>query len=713
MHGRKKSQLRAVRDQRRISWSGWLPPAALVLLVLLVYWPTLANGFVWDDDSYVTQNDTLRSAHGLWRIWFEPLSIPQYYPLVHTTFWLEHHLWGDAPAGYHAANIALHSASVLLLWILLARLRVPGAWLAAALFAVHPVEVETVAWITERKNLLSLALALGSLQAYFCFASLASTETGTAATPAGHQWRWYTLSLARLLVALLSKTVVATLPAVVLVIYWWKRGRITAHDVSPLLPFLALGVGLGLATVWIEKKHVGALGQEWIFTPVERLLIAGRALWFYGAKLAWPEPLIFFYRRWPIDPHAGWQYLFPSGALAAGVGLWLARRRVGRGPLAAVLIFAGVLVPALGFFDVYPFRYSFVADHFQYHASVALLTLAAAGMVLLVGRSPRAQWLISLGAILPLAVVARDRTHAFADLVTLHENTLALNPTAWNAAVSLGDRLNSEGQYAAAGAQYQRAAKIVQTLLRGQPSAAPLTANLAACYVSVGLAFYRDRKWDEANAYFEKALAIRQELIRDYPDAAEYQDALAWSHADIALTNLEAGRPAAAIEPYRKAIAIRERRAEERVPKNADRHQLAFNYAGLGAALRDTGQPIDGERWLRKATDLREQLVSDEPANSNFQEALGWCYGELGATEQINGELAAAEASLRNAIRVRRQLALERHDHAIYRRQLAASYEGLGNLSRAMHRQQDADEAYAEALQIDGLQPAAHPAAPR
>ena len=251
-------------------------------LVLVSYAPVLRAGFIWDDDGYVTENSTLHSIDGLRRIWFEIGAVPQYYPLVHTSFWIEQHAWGLSATGYHAVNILLHAANAILVWRVLTRLQVPGAWLGAALFAVHPVEVESVAWITERKNVLSLALALSSMLCYWRFAPAESPTTASPRARAGY----YLASWLVFVAALLSKTVVATMPAVLLVICWWKRGRVTWGDVLPLLPFFAVGVALGSITVWTETHVVGAVGEDWALTPIQRLLVAGRALWFYAGKLA-------------------------------------------------------------------------------------------------------------------------------------------------------------------------------------------------------------------------------------------------------------------------------------------------------------------------------------------------------------------------------------------------------------------------------------------
>ena len=330
--GQGRNSAHAARGERTDMQSRTLlNGTALVAMVLVSYAWALRADFIWDDDAYVTKNTTLESLDGLRRIWFEFGAVPQYYPLVHTSFWIERHLWGLNPLGYHAVNILLHAAGALLVWRLLVRLAVPGAWLAAALFAVHPVEVESVAWITERKNVLSLPLAFLSMLAYWRFAPFEEPKESSIARPAARRWRWYAASLLLFALAALSKTVVVTLPAVLLVILWWKRGRVAIRDLPPLVPFLAVGLLLGLVTVWMEKQFVGAVGEEWSLTPIERVLLAGRVLWFYAMKLVWPYPLAFFYPRFSIDEHIWWQYLFPLAALLVVGVLWGTRKRVGRG----------------------------------------------------------------------------------------------------------------------------------------------------------------------------------------------------------------------------------------------------------------------------------------------------------------------------------------------------------------------------------------------
>ena len=334
---------------------GWLKGLLLLTAVIFVYQPVWHGKPIWDDDAHLTPPG-LRSPQGLARIWIEPGATQQYYPLVHSIFWVEYKLWGDTTLGYHLINILLHAFSALLLWKILRRLQVPGAYLAAAIFALHPVCVESVAWISEIKNTLSGAFYLGAALVYLRFDRT-------------RNWKFYFLALGLFLLGLMSKTVIATLPAALLVVFWWQRGKLSwKQDVLPLIPFFVVGMGAGLFTAWVEWKFVGARGSAYDFTFIDRVLIAGRVIWFYLGKLVWPVDLIFIYPRWQVSQTVWWQYLFPITALLVSVGLWLLSRW-NRAPLAAWLFFVGTLFPALGFFNVYPFCYSFVADHFQYLAS--------------------------------------------------------------------------------------------------------------------------------------------------------------------------------------------------------------------------------------------------------------------------------------------------------------------------------------------------------
>jgi tetratricopeptide (TPR) repeat protein len=362
---------RLAADEVRLSlWHG----VVLFALVSVTYIPALRCGFIWDDDEYVTENPTLRTLDGLRRIWLVPRATPQYYPLVHTTFWVEYHLWGLAPAGYHLVNVVIHAVSACLAWLILRRLGIPGAWLAAAVFGLHPVHVESVAWVTERKNVLSGLFYFSALLIWIDFAALGVARPQAAARP-GLKYALATLSFAA---ALLSKSVTCSLPAVILLLTLWRRGRITRKEVGLLLPWFILGLLSGINTAILEKSHVGAVGATFAWSFTERCLIAGHALCFYGGKLAWPDPLIFFYPRWAISTRSVEQWAYVACALALPAAMFALRRRWGYGPLVAALFFGGTLFPALGFFNIYPMRYSFVADHFQYLASLGPITLICA-----------------------------------------------------------------------------------------------------------------------------------------------------------------------------------------------------------------------------------------------------------------------------------------------------------------------------------------------
>ncbi len=476
--------------RRRVLWG-----ALLVVMVCAAYGPALRAQWVWDDDAHVTANPTLRAVGGLYRIWFDLGALPQYYPLVHTTFWIEYRLWGPRPPGFHLVNILIHAASAVLLWRLLRRLSVPGAWLAAAIFALHPVQVESVAWVTERKNVLSGLFYLASLHAFLGFFKL--SDAGRSGER-GSRTGLYGIGFALFLAAMLSKTVCASLPVVVGLLIWWKRGRVTRPELLALAPVAAVGATLGLLTAWLEKHHVGAEGAEWGLTAVERSLVAGRALWFYAAKLLWPVDLTFVYPRWQVDPGAFRQYLYPAAAVGAVAVLWALRHRIGRGPVTAVACFVIVLFPALGFFDVYPMRYSYVADHFQYHASVALIAAAAAAGVAALARWPAAGRVAAAVLLGTLATLTWSQSRVYRDAETLWRDTLAKNPRAWMAHNNLGEILVWRGEVEEGIAHY------VETL-RLKPDHAKARSNLGAALASQG-------RLEEALVHLEEARTLRPEV---------------------------------------------------------------------------------------------------------------------------------------------------------------------------------------------------------
>ena len=522
--------------------------AGIVLVTLVAYVPAFQAEWVWDDDSYVTANAALRSADGLRRIWVEPGAVAQYYPLTFTTLWLEYQLHGLAPLGYHATNVVLHAANALLVGLVLEAAAVPAAWAAALLFAVHPVHVESVAWVTERKNVLSAC--------FYLLALLALLRWRGAGDPSAGRWSWYAAAFGCFVLALLSKTVTSTLPVVFLIVRWWRTGRVTRDDVVAMLPFVAAGALAGSVTATLERSVAGAQGAYWDQTFAERMLIAGRALWFYVGKLVWPWPLVFVYPRWALDAGSVLQWCAPAAAALAGLGLLAARGRVGNGPFAAALAFAATLGPALGFVNVYPMRYSFVADHFAYLASVPLLALLAgvAAQHVAPARARHVTLAIVAGV---LALLTWDRSRAFRDAPTLWRDTLAKNPLATIAHLNLGYALHEAGHHAEAVALYDRGLAV-------EPDAADLWNNR-------GLAL--------------GALGRTEEAIASYRHAADVDATHAESRSNLGNALASIGRYAEAAEAYREALRRR--------PGYAEAHNNLANVLALGG---DTAQALEHYR---------------------------------------------------------------------------------------------------------------------
>jgi protein O-mannosyl-transferase len=421
-----------------LSRANFLWGLLVVLATIVAYQQAWHAGFIWDDDQYVTQNKLLTAPDGLRRIWFSLDSPSQYFPLVYTTFRLEYVLWGLNPAGYHWVNILLHAANALLVWRLLRLLGVPGAWLAAALFALHPVQVESVAWITERKNVLMGFFFLLSLLAWVKFLEERSAR------------KYYGLALFFYALALFSKTTACTLPAALLLILWFKKMPINARRLAQIVPFVALGIGMGLVTVWWERHHQGTQGELFAIGLPERILVASHALWFYAGKLLWPTNLTFSYPRWTISIGNALDYLWLLATVGFAAAVYGARGRLGRSVEVAVLFFAATLAPTLGFIMLYTFRYSFVADHYQYLASLGPLTLAAAGVTTafdaLGKRAPLLRPIFCGTLLLALGALTWRQCAMYADADTLWRTTLSANPRSWMAHNNIASTLWADGR---------------------------------------------------------------------------------------------------------------------------------------------------------------------------------------------------------------------------------------------------------------------------
>jgi tetratricopeptide (TPR) repeat protein len=423
----------------------------LIGLAFVAYLPALHNGFIWDDDAWLMKNQTLYGWSGLQELWLNPLALQQYYPITGTVFWIEYQLWRFNPFGYHAVNVLLHALNAVLFALVLRKLRLPAPWFAAAIFAVHPVTVESVAWITEIKNTLSTAFFLGSVLSYLRFENLEERETP-------REWKWFGFSLVLFLCALLSKSVTCTLPVVLAILIWWKRPRLRPAELFLLVPYFFLAAPVALLTASLEAHHVGATGPEWTLSWTHRVILAGRVVCFYFAKLVWPANLAFIYPRWRLEN--AWFFLFPTTVLGGLALLWSLRRRIGKGPLVAAAAFIITLGPILGFMNCYAFQFSYVADHWQYLASLCLISLGAATGGRIHLANPITRFAVLGIPIFTLGLLTWRQCPVYRNVKTLWRDTLAKNPNSWLAHHNLGVVLQAQGHFSKAEAHFRSALQL-------------------------------------------------------------------------------------------------------------------------------------------------------------------------------------------------------------------------------------------------------------
>ncbi len=594
------------------------PGALIVLLVCLAYLPALHGGFIWDDDAYVTNNPLLAAPDGLKRIWFTMDSPSQYFPLTYTVLRIEHALWGLNPAGYHGVNILLHAINALLVWRLLKRLSVPGAWLAAAIFGLHPVQVESVAWVTELKSVLSLFFSLLTL---FCWTEFVGERSRRF---------WYWLALGFCALALFSKTTACTLPAALLLILWLKRKPVDWRRLAQVVPFLAMGVGMGLLTMWWERFHQGTQGKLFSIGWLDRILIASHAVWFYAGKLFWPVNLTFSYPRWAIDPAHPSAYGWLAMGIGLGAAIYFIRRFVGRGVAVATLFYVVTLSPVLGFIMLYTFRYTFVADHYQYVASLGLMALAAAGITLALKTQPLLKLACGGALLLTLGLLTWRQAGIYRNPETLWRDTLAKNPDSWMAYCYLGITLADKGQFDEAIENFRKGIQIdpnnfethynlgnaladqgrLDEAIESYRKALQIDPNSSGALINLGFALATGGRFDEAIKNYYKALQINPNSFQ------------ALNNLGLALAAQD--RLDEAIESYRKAI------------------QVNPNYA---AAMNNLGSTLAAEGQLDEAIESYRKALQ---LNPNFSEALN----NLGAALAARGQFDEAIENYRKAIQV-------------------------------------------------------------
>jgi len=572
--------------------------AMILIGVTLAYVPAMRGGFLWDDNAYVVDNPVLRESGGLWRIWFEPGATPQYYPLTFTTFWIETSLFGLDPRGYHVVNILLHATSAILLGFALRRLGLRAAWPAALLFALHPVQAESVAWITERKN---------TLCGVFYFAAAIAWLGGRIRPGLARNL----LASGLFIAALLSKTTACTLPAALLLAVWYRDGSIGRRDLLSLLPWFALALAAGGATWWVEQRHVGAERVDLGLSAADRLVLAGQVPWFYLGQLLWPASLSFIYPRWTVSAAQPAQWLGLAAAALLLAALTGAQRRIGRGPLAAALYFGGTLLPVSGLFNVFYMQYAWTADHFVYLAAAGPMALACEALARLIGAPPSERTSvnstspsretsalppsasstgIARGALLLLPALACApltwrQSGIYRDLETLWLDVLARNRSAWIAYNNLGNLYRITGRPEEAVAALQNAADL-------RPVSPEPLSNLGAAMIAAG-------RVGEGIAACRRAL----ELSPDYAAA----------HQNLAAGLERAGEFPEALDHYRTALRLR-----------PDAPGAAEALASLDVAHGD----------VREAVALLVDVARRRPDDAGVLNNLGVAFGRADAPAQ-------------------------------------------------------------------------------
>ncbi len=552
-----------------------IPPAlaatALWLLILISYLPATWAGFVWDDFAFTEAEQVLRPS-GLWDIWFKPHSLQNeghYWPLLYTTFWLEHKLWGLDPTGYHIVNLLLHGLTTLLLWRLLLRLAVPGAWFAAAVFAVHPLHVESVAWVIGRKDVLAGLFSVACVLSYLRF-----VEAGRRA-----RYTHYFRALALFVAGLLSKSIVVTLPVSLLIWHWWKQGRVAVTDALRTLPFLLLGLGITIIDWWYYKDREEIVLED--YSLIEQTLNAAHALWFYVGKLVWPAELAVIYPRWEInvsEPLA-WAYLVT--AVAVVWLLWFYRDRIGRGPLAGVLFFVVTLSPTLGFVEYGFMQFSLVADRYQYLAGIGVTAglVAAAARVAgrLSGTPARGVQAAAVLLLVVLGTISWNQAGIYRDNFTFYQHIIALNPQARNAWYNLGREYSMQGRTQDALAAY---------LTAGEQRPDHVWAHIGAGQMAAELG-----RLAEAEMYLQRALAVDP----SFPEALNNMGAL----------RLRQKRYSEALELFETLIEMQP--------------EYAKVYSGIGVALAGLRRFEEALRSFDRALELDPSL---EEARVNREHVL-------------------------------------------------------------------------------------------
>ena len=699
----------------------FLGTAGIVLLTIAAYLPALGAGFVWDDDSMLTGNLFVKVPLGLYYIWCST-ALPDYFPLTSTSFWLEWRLWGTNASGYHFTNILLHAASACLLWRVLKKLRIPGAWVAAIIFAVHPINVQSVAWITERKNTLCMFFFLLSSLWYL------RSEDASIDNPPSPQIspRWYYwLSLLAFVFALLSKTAVVGMPFVLLGIAWWQRGKIGWQAIRRTMPFFAISLALGLITLWFQSHR--SIGGDPIREAdvLTRLAGAGWAVWFYLGKVLAPLNLSFVYPLWQIDSRSAMAWLPLAAVLILTVVLGLFRRSWGSPALLALGYFLLMLLPILGLVNIYFHRYSLVADHWAYFAVIGVIAAIVGGGTWLFKRHQSiVRWLLPAGAIAAVSWLASAtwvQSRIYRDLGTLWEDTLAKNPGCWLAHNSLGSALASIGRSDEALRHFDRGLAV-------KPESVELLNNMASALLDL-------RRADEAIPWLSKAVAIAPssamayynlgnahdqrgdvgQAQKFYRRAIELDPAHAEAHSNLGCLLFAAGKKQEAIDEFTAAISLKPGYAEAlnnlaAIFLEKGRAQEAESLLrdalrsrpGYPDALFNLGNALHSQGRVKEAANAYESLLALTPNHP-----LAHC--RLGTALRHAGDSPGAIAELKAALALQPDLAEAHHQLGVLLAGTRENSTALTHFRRAIELNPDWPEALTDLAFALGTAPVGEP----
>jgi tetratricopeptide (TPR) repeat protein len=614
----------------KVSWvrRPWFLALVLVVVTFFAYQPAWRAGFVWEDDDHLTANSVLAARDGLRVIWTSPF-VARYFPLTLTTFWIERHLWGLHPMPYHLVNVLFHAANAVLVFFLLRRLRIPAPWLVATAWAIHPVNVESVAWITELKNAQSGLFFFASLLLFLMFAEeIQRSHCWYAGYLAGI---WYVLALVCAAAAMLSNASTAVLAPVLLLPVWWQRGYAEKADAVRIAPFLAmswLAAGFAIFQRYAQLQNSGIVDSP--LPLAHRFIIAGKIIWFYAAKVLCPFRLSFVYPRWDIHPSHVLSWIPLAALLAAAVALWRARHRPWcRAVLLGGAYFVFALSPALGLVKIPYFQYSFVADHFQYLASAAIITLVCAGIAVLFQQSGPLRRLARHGSgdggiinqytatvaiplvLLTLGTLTWRHARVFQNQEILWRDTIAKNPHSAMAHCSLGNVLLKSGRLSAAAAQYELALRI--------------SPDYVEAHGNLGSVFLEERRFRDAIAHYEQAVRLNpqqtqlqcnlaialeqagrtEEAIAHYQQVLEIDPDLVQARNNLGNILYEQGRFNDAIDQYQRALQV-----------DPDFPELQCNLAN---ALQEAGRTEEAIAHYQQALYLKPNYAR---ARCNLAQAL-------------------------------------------------------------------------------------------